>query len=229
MRVATFNLKHGAQPDTYRGNPEKVVAACKELREEHGADIIALQEVDKRVIRSGWADLAALAAKATGMEYKFARTMWFRGGQYGNALLVNGSISDVEIENLNGGRRFRYLPDSRNAILATVNVGETEYSVAATHLSTERTVAREQLSQVVGKLALRPLPQILMGDMNLGRYDTLSSLPRDMEITDGPPTFPANHPHRKIDHIAVQGLSIQKVDAVRLPVSDHWALVAEIE
>ena len=61
LRVATFNLKHGATAAGYIGNPALVAAACAEL----DADILALQEVDRHIWRSRFSDLYQRAAGTT--------------------------------------------------------------------------------------------------------------------------------------------------------------------
>ena len=238
IRLATFNIRHGApaEKSVQKGNPEALAEACASL----DADILALQEVDKGVARSGWKDLARLAAEASGMEYVFARSMWFRGGQYGNALLVRGEIEDVEQLRLTGGRRHR-LPfkikgkqpklfrEPRSAIVATAHVRDKKVSVAATHLATETAVSSHQLQTVLGATMRRPGPRVLMGDFNrstqlVARYP----LPSGLMLVDSPPTFPALNPKKSIDHIIINGLTLYSVETRRLDVSDHLALIVDV-
>jgi endonuclease/exonuclease/phosphatase family metal-dependent hydrolase len=234
IRVATFNLKHGAYADKYRGNPEEVAEACKSL----GADILALQEVDKGTFRAGFKDLAALAAEASGMEVVFAQTIKYRIGRYGNALLVKGGISDSVSLELGGGPRFRkhifgrertFGYEPRNAILARAHIDKRQVWVAATHLSTNKNDALTQLSTLSMALSRREEPQVLLGDFNLSR-NQVARVPRlkSFELAEEIPTFPALNPAKMIDHIAVKGLTIVTAREVLLPVSDHRALVAEI-
>jgi endonuclease/exonuclease/phosphatase family metal-dependent hydrolase len=235
IRVATFNLKHGAFANKYRSNPELAAEACKSLE----ADILALQEVDKGTFRAGFKDLAAMAAKAAGMEPPvFAQTLKYRLGHYGNALLVRGEIEDKTEVDLGGGPRFKkqifgkqrtWGFEPRNVILATARIGEHRLTVAATHLSTDKSHARTQLSTIAMALSRRPEPQVLLGDFNLSR-EQVSQVPRfdSFDLVEDIPTFPAPNPIRMIDHIAVKGLTIVTAREVLLPVSDHRALVAEI-
>lgn len=235
LRIATFNIKHGATADGYRGYPDKVAEACASLN----ADILALQEVDRGVTRSRWANMAALAAKASGMQMVFAKTMWFRGGLYGNALLVRGEIKDVEVLDLPGdhryrlsvgGHKFNIIREPRNAILATAIVDDTEYSVAVTHFATVRGVSEVQLQKTLGVLSTRPKPRILIGDFNLKREDVLPYLPTDMHLAEGQPTELVSDPSRSIDHIAVSGLNFcGDVERKRFPISDHLAVVAKVK
>jgi endonuclease/exonuclease/phosphatase family metal-dependent hydrolase len=239
LRLATFNIKHGAPANGYEGDPEAVAAACAALE----ADVLALQEVDDAIPRSGRADLAAMAARAAGMKVVFAPTIRIRGGRYGNALLVKGEIEGTEVLSLTGarwlqgrrggGRVFPVWREPRNAIIATVRVGGQRLSVAATHLATQRDVSKKQLPQAVARLQTKPPPWVLMGDLNRTTQDVVSEpLLDSMELVRGPATFPSWNPQRRIDHIAIRGLTLHpdSVKAVRSPhVSDHLALVAEVE
>ena len=229
LRLATFNIRHGAPSRGYRGDPERVAAACASL----AADVLALQEVDQGLARSGGADLAREAAEAAGMNYVFAPTMPLRGGNYGNALLVRGAIDDVEILRLPGGYRFWVRREPRNAIVATIRPDRAAgrpVSVAATHLSTQRWASRGQLSQVVDRLTSRPRPHVLLGDLNRTSAEVKShpAFGRIGFADGGEPTFPALKPVLRIDHVALNGLDIEAVAAVRLPLSDHLALVADV-
>ena len=75
IRVATFNIQHGAKGDYGRGYPDLVAEACEDI----GADILGLQEVDIGVPRSQKVNLASIAAEVTGMEYVFAKSRTYRG------------------------------------------------------------------------------------------------------------------------------------------------------
>lgn len=235
MRIATFNLKHGAASDGYRGHPAAVAEACATLN----ADILALQEVDRGVIRSRFANLAALAAEASDMNYVFAPTLHYRVGSYGNALLVRGEIDEFEVLQIGGGHRFKIGPrghqlplvrEPRNAIVAQTDIGGRKITVAATHLATEPAVRKHQLPKIVSYLAARPEPQVLMGDFNQGRglvAQELSDHP--YELAEDMPTFPLPHPRKMIDHIAVSGLAIRSAWTQEFDISDHAALIAEVD
>lgn len=235
MRIATFNVKHGAEIDHYIGHAKRVAEACQEI----DADILALQEVDNRTLRIGFRNMAAMAAKACGMQPPFfAPTMRISTGSYGNALLVRGKIRDAKTITLGKTPRFRknfhgrmvqFGYEPRNAIIATAQVEDQPITVATTHLSVQKAVNFDQLRTLLDRLSLCLQPQILMGDLNR-RHDSVVELFdfHQMELANGPQTFPANRPNRAIDHIAVKGLSIGAVEVRRFPVSDHLALIAEV-
>lgn len=240
MLFATHNMKNGASAEGKLGHPKRVLEAYEAFR---GVDILALQEVDKRTVRTGFADLAALAAKASGIKkenIKFAPTR--RG--YGNALLVRGTIEDVQVLELGGGPRFNTvglggytLPsfgyEPRNAILAIACIGDRRVSVAATHLSTQRQLRREQFAYVVDALADREpnIPHVLLGDLNM-TGDEVAAHPSAKRLVwaHGSPTFREPNPTRDIDHIAVTNeLTIRSVETLHLAISDHGARVAEVD
>lgn len=230
LRLATFNIKHGAPAEGDRGDAEAVAEACAAL----AADVLALQEVDRGVPRSGLADQAAAAARAAGMSFVFAPAMPIRDGQYGNALLVRGEIERHEVLSLK--RRRRLLPrntEPRNAILATVRAGGHRLSVAVTHLETSHWVSKQQLPQAIARLRTMPEPWVLLGDLNRSTDQVRAEpLLGSMQLVTPPATFPSPEPKDSIDHIAIGGLALRAdtVDAVRFPrVSDHCALVAEVE
>ncbi len=225
MRLATFNIKHGAPERGEEGNPEAFVEACTALE----PDVLALQEVDRGVYRSRYADFASLVARALDMQLIFAKTMRVGNGEFGNALLVRGEIDDIEVLKLPRGDLWRNRGWPRNAILATAIVGGQEISVAATHLSPPHQVNQKQLDKTARALARRPEPLVLLGDFNQDRAQMLGSpLLKSMTVIEEAPTFPASSPRRQIDHIAVKGLTPDAATTVSFPFSDHLALVADV-
>lgn len=73
LRLATWNLLHGLQlPDGGPANAEQFAAAAKQL----GADVLALQEVDRGQQRSGRVDQAGVVAEALGADWhRFVPTL----------------------------------------------------------------------------------------------------------------------------------------------------------
>ena len=221
LRIATFNIQHGLGPDGVvdHGRLANAVALLD-------ADVLGLQEVDAGLRRSGRVDEALLAAQATGLAPVFGparRVGW--GGRYGNALLTAGPARDVvRLRMPRPGRGER-----RGAILARVTAGGRELSVATTHLAVETEEARRQLVLLVEALVRMPLPRVLLGDLNLGP-DVVAEVvePAGLTLAGGPPTYPANGPRIRIDHVAVAGLEIGTVSTPTSEVSDHRPLVVEL-
>ena len=223
MRIVTFNVQHGRSVAGPVDN-DLLARCCAGL----GADVLGLQEVDVGVRRSGGVDQAALVAGETGLTAVFGRASrvgW--RGSYGNALLVRGAVWDVEVLPLPRlGRRER-----RAAILARVAVGGRDVSVAVTHLSVDDVESTIQLDALVAALSRRPLPRVLLGDLNRAAVACSAVLEAaGMCLCDpSQPTFPAAAPRARIDHVAVAGLPVRSVEVLsRQPVSDHRPLAVDL-
>jgi endonuclease/exonuclease/phosphatase family metal-dependent hydrolase len=231
VRIVTFNVKHGTVGDGRIDN-RLLADTCAGLE----ADILALQEVDRRATRSGFADQVRLVARATGMSAAFGEAA--RRGplrRYGNVLLSRGALGDVETVALprpEGG-------EFRVAVLAGVTLGAAvggvpgdgggTLSVAATHLSFRRGEGAAQLSAVIEALGRRPLPRVLLGDLNLPPEVVEPALAAaGYQIASTGPTFPARTPRTRIDYVAVEGLEVVSAEVLETPLSDHRAVVAEV-
>ncbi|MEO7836360.1 MAG: endonuclease/exonuclease/phosphatase family protein [Acidimicrobiales bacterium] len=223
MRIVSFNVQHGRGADA-GVHTSALARYCAGL----AADVLGLQEVDVGARRSGSVDQAALVAQATGMTHVFGRASRVGArGAYGNALLVRGRVTDVDVISL--PRIARHEP--RAAVLARAELADGELSVAVTHLSVDPVESRRQLDAVLGALAARPLPRVLLGDLNLTADDVSGVIAgAGLSLTDTTErTFPAVAPRARIDHIAVVGLEILSVEvSAPAPVSDHLALVVQL-
>ena len=251
MRVATFNVLHGRSPEDGLVDLDRFAGAVAAL----DADLLALQEVDRDQPRSHGADLTAVAAAAMGaQEHRFAATMsglpeagWraATGGEpagtpaYGVALLSRLPVlawqvvrlprMPVAVPVLFPGRRRPVLAadEPRLALLAQVQAPEGRIDVAATHLSFLPGWNVLQLRRLSGLLCGRART-LLMGDLNM-TASPAARTSRMQPVADGA-TFPAHAPARQLDHILVRGVRppARPGAALRLPLSDHQALVADL-
>jgi len=229
VRIASFNI-HGGQLGG-RPNLPPLVAACIDL----DADILGLQEVDRRRRRSAFADQAKVVARGMACDHVYGPTrLRIVRGQYGNALIARGTIKDVEIP---------ALPDSgtnqqrRAAVLARVVTGDVHVSVAVTHLSHHPKrldhlpdEAPDQLAAVLEWLRERPAPRILMGDFNMQppRVEPILA-EAGFEIAPTGPAYPVDDPKIQLDYLAVDGLDIESAGIAPINnVSDHRPIVAKV-
>jgi endonuclease/exonuclease/phosphatase family metal-dependent hydrolase len=218
MRLVSWNAQHGVP--TPAGPPD--LARALPMLGGLGADVVALQELDRGRARSARADQPAAVAAALGAVPVFAPTI-ARDGDYGIGLFVRGSVRRRQVERLAGPGEPRVL------LLAEVEVADGRWTVATTHLATSRAVARAQLAQVAALLDGRPGPLVLAGDCNLGRRAVQALLP-GLQLVEGGPTHSArrSRPDRRIDHVAVGAATVDGQQVVRLPVSDHLAVVVDL-
>lgn len=227
IRIATFNILHGRPwPGRHRFRSRLYRDAIAAL----DVDILGLQEVDRRVVRTCFVDQAELAADALGAAAPvFAGAQWLGpGGRMGNALCVRGSIADVEIV----WHPTALGHEHRNTIVARVTVRSQSLSVGVTHLQNFRDEAHAGLARTIRALAERPEPRVLMGDLNLPTeecHDTLTSAGYTLLDTYGSNGRVVTHDGApRIDHIAVQGIGGREVAVPKPPISDHAPIVAEL-
>jgi endonuclease/exonuclease/phosphatase family metal-dependent hydrolase len=108
--------------------------------------------------------------------------------------------------------------------------GEGPSTVATCHLSFVPGVNVGQLRAVCRWLRTLPGPRVLIGDLNLpgGLPARVSRWPQLARV----PTYPSWRPRVQWDHALGDGIdpaAATRVQAVGLPVSDHRALLVELE
>lgn len=228
MKVASYNI-HKCRGVDGRTRPDRILAVVKELN----ADLIALQEVDKRFgRRDGLLDPEAIR-RETGMRLLVQSDSPQGHGWHGNALLVRAEPRSY--------RRIRLrLPgfEPRGAIVAELDLGGGEFRVIAAHLGLLRQSRLDQASALLKAHRERtPMPTILMGDFNEWRSRRRSSL-SILEPTFGsgasPRSFPARRPIFALDRILgwpyglVTNLDVHASPTSRI-ASDHLPLTALVD
>jgi endonuclease/exonuclease/phosphatase family metal-dependent hydrolase len=228
MKVASYNI-HKCRGSDGRTRPDRILEVIKELR----ADLIALQEVDKRFgRRDGLLDPEAIR-RETGMRLLVQSDLPHGHGWHGNALLVRTEPKSY--------RRLRLrLPgfEPRGAIVAELDFGDGEFRVIAAHLGLLRQSRLDQAS-VLLKMhrELVPMPTILMGDFNEWRgrrRSSLSILEPVFSAGATPRGFPSRRPIFALDRILgwpfgiITDLAIHTSPVART-ASDHLPLTAHAE
>ena len=195
MKVASYNI-HKCRGVDGVTRPDRIIEVIREL----GADVIALQEVDRRFGRKWRAPRSVGHQRETGMQLLVQSDVPHRHGWHGNALLVRGepiSYGDSRLK-LPGG-------EPRGAIVAEMDLGEGEFRVIAAHLGLFRLSRVDQVSALLAAFRdLPPMPTILLGDLNEWRRRGRSAL-RGLEPTFGVApsilSFPSRRPIFALDRI----------------------------
>lgn len=232
--LASYNVHKGVGGDLRR-DPARILAVLAEI----GADVLALQEVDRRFgARAGVLDPDRLA-QATGLHPVLLDRRLGRSanGWHGNMLMVRGDRVTVE------GARPLTLPglEPRGAIVADLRAGTRPFRVIALHLGLLRASRLAQARHLVAEIGGDDgRPTVVMGDTNewrLGADCGLMPLRRGLRAVKRTaatlPTFPARLPVLALDRIMAchQGeladLAPHATPLARL-ASDHLPLTARL-
>jgi endonuclease/exonuclease/phosphatase family metal-dependent hydrolase len=229
LRVATFNIRHGAD-DADRVRLRSLARTCAGL----DADLLGLQEVVRGRRSSWYLDQGAVVGLRTRARHVSGPAIQRnRLRRYGNALLVRGRVLERAVIDLPRAPER----EARTAIVARVLVRGLEASVAVTHLQhwpkRHRHLAHdapEQLRAVLDALQALPAPRVLLGDLNLVAEAVEPILAEaGFMLAEHGPTYPADAPRVRIDHIAVDGFEVRQAwVGERAPLSDHRPVVAEL-
>jgi endonuclease/exonuclease/phosphatase family metal-dependent hydrolase len=186
------------------------------------ADVVAVQEVERRVIRSWFADQPALIARAAGAQahaYAPARRLAIVGSD-GVALCARHPIVRHEVLDL---------PHQAGQPRVALLVELADVTIVTTHLQNEEHEARRQLDWLLARMHSIDGPCILLGDLNLRPPDIEATvMAAGFALAGGGPTNPAHDPVQQIDHIAVRGLAVESAWVGHAPVSDHRPLLATV-
>jgi endonuclease/exonuclease/phosphatase family metal-dependent hydrolase len=230
VRVATWNVRHCWGLDD-RIDVDRVIEICSSF----DADVIALQELDNGLERSGHIDQAAAIAAGLDLKLFWVPAIQRGDASYGNALLSRTELGSTEILTLppEEGREPRVAGVGR---LDDAGDGDDDpVWVAVTHLQHQRRGdpkpghAIEQARGLTATLAERSGSQIVLGDLNVSPDEALEAVTANgFERVDAPPTFPVKRPRRLIDWILVRGVSWSPATTVDTQASDHLPLIADI-
>lgn len=233
LRVLCYNIHYGQGNDGVYD-----VKRLAEVIKQHRPDLVALQEVDVGVKRSGRIHEAQLLGELTGMAVRYGPTQHYQGGLYGNAILSRLPITDVVIHPLpyteSTEQRVTY---PRGAIAVKVRCPNgTTIRFVSTHF--QHNLAKDRIDEAaeINELfATDDVPTILAGDMNArpGSEPVVKLLERwASTVGDSPePTAPSSKPASRIDYIFFRpetAFELIQSSVVDEPIaSDHCPVFAE--
>ncbi len=249
ITVASYNMRKAIGTDRRR-NPQRVLDVLHEI----DADVVALQEADRRV--GGRASAVPHELIDTHGTYRPVplgvknRRMLDRVprvgakvdellrvdtrsiGWHGNALLVKPHVEVMEVAALE-------LPtlEPRGAVLAELLVGDRPLRVVGLHLDLSGLWRRRQMRAILDEIASRPnrMPSVLMGDTNEWRSAAgcLRDLDGHFRIAPTGPSFHSRRPVAALDRIIVdKDLRIEAAGVHHSPsarvASDHLPIWARL-
>ncbi|MCA9173086.1 MAG: endonuclease/exonuclease/phosphatase family protein [Planctomycetales bacterium] len=236
LRVLCYNIHYGQGTD---GKYD--VARLARVIQATRPDLVALQEVDVGVKRSGRVHEAQRLGELTGLAVRFGPTQHYEGGLFGNAVLTRFPIENVVIHPLPYTESTAELVTyPRGAIAVDVKLpGGRSARFISTHF--QHNVPEDRLAEAKAINQLfageQALSTILAGDMNatpdsapIAELLTKWTIASDQPET---PTAPSGKPRSRIDYVLYRTGAPFKLLESRVVdesvASDHRPVLAVIE
>ena len=227
LKVASYNIRKAVGLD-WRRKPARVLDVLNEI----DADIVALQEVDRRFgSRTSALDPELIGTHTDYQAINFSHRPQSLG-YHGNVILVRKAMKVA-------GARPMVLPhlEPRGAAVADLELGGRALRIVGMHLGLTKKWRQLQTETIVSELrALEAnMPTILMGDLN--EPDLKSGVLRAFEqrhtIAACGPSFHASMPVFTLDRIIVtEDIAITQAGVHSSPLakqaSDHLPIWAKV-
>ncbi len=227
ISVASYNIRKSVGTD-WRRDPKRILDILKEI----DADIVALQEVDRRFgsrTTSLSPDLIEDTTDYAAIRFGVRKQSL---GWHGNTILVRRGIEVLSQSTLT-------LPalEPRGAVLADLKVGELKVRVIGLHLGLVDLWRRRQAKSVLNQLDVldEALPTVMMGDLNQWTTEggCLAHFAKDHNIIAPGPSFHSSRPVLAFDRIItttdieVHDCGVHRSDLAKRG-SDHLPIWAKI-
>jgi endonuclease/exonuclease/phosphatase family metal-dependent hydrolase len=246
ITLASYNMHKAVGLDGKR-DPHRVLQVLQEI----DADIVALQEADKRVGGRGSTVPHELIDshgmykpvhfgvrhkrvfdKARKHTDRLLKVNTRNIGWHGNAILVKPDIGVLDCAAIE-------LPtlEPRGAVIAELLIGDRPLRVIGMHLDLSGLWRKRQMRAILDAIERRPqkMPTVLMGDTNEWRTAAgcLNGLEPEFHVAPTGPSFHARHPVAQLDRIIVhKDLSIEAAGVHMSPTarkaSDHLPIWARL-
>ena len=227
FRVASYNMRKAIGTDRRR-RPERTIEVLNEL----DADVIALQEADRRFgSRSSALPLHMIEEHSDYRPVPLgARTNSL--GWHGNALLVKRHVEVLDCETL-------HLPslEPRGAVFADLRIDGLDLRVVGMHLDLSGLWRRQQAHAILAHLATRHagLPSVVMGDLNEWSRSggCLRDFAHHLKFAECGRSFHVRRAIARLDRIMINGrLEVVESGVHHSPTarkaSDHWPIWARL-
>lgn len=227
FRIATYNIQKSIGLDGRR-RPQRILDVIEEL----DADIVALQEADRRFGHRRSTLPTEMIAAVSGYDVVPVAAAPESLGWHGNAILVRRPVRILDQQRL----RLPML-EPRGAVIADVEVAGTPLRIVAAHLSLFRRYRRKQFAAIAAELqgAENEVATIILGDFNEWRRadDSLRAPRGGFRDAAAGNSYPAVLPAVGLDRIVtcprlrVHAAGAHRSRKARI-ASDHLPVWAEL-
>jgi len=224
LTFASYNI-HKAVGVDGRRNPDRILAVLKEI----GADVVAVQEVDRRFGRRE-SVLPRQALEEHGWCPAPCRTRTDSIGWHGNAILVRRGIEIVGAEPIE-------LPklEPRGAVCAHLSVDGAPLHVVGMHLDLSGIRRIHQIQAVQAHMRGRKGPAVLLGDFNewSTRGRSFAAFTEGWTVLAPGRSYPSRRPLAQLDRIVhshgwtCEGACVHH-SALAALASDHLPVTARL-
>ena len=237
--MLVYNI-HAGKDAAGVDNLERVAAVVRGA----SADIVLLQEVDRRTTRSAGVDHAAELARLTGLEMAFGKSLDYQGGEYGIAILSRWPITaqatlDLPVDppqTRSGGSL-----EPRAALRVSIATPSGPMTVLNTHLdaSREDRWRRQEISRLlaIAADAAGSAPLLIGGDLNSTPESEVQQEVRRAGFADAwslcgtgnDLTYPADSGVKRIDYLYLgAGQGCETATVIDTKASDHRPLLVRV-
>lgn len=230
LKVASYNIRKAIGTDRRR-SPDRIIEVLSEI----DADIVALQEADRRFGKRTAVISDFMLEQHTPWRAVPLGVRTESMGWHGNALLIRREFELLEHDHI-------HLPclEPRGAVTATVRAGNRVVRVVGMHLDLSGLWRRRQAHAVLHYLdqpqQMQADATILMGDLNewSGARGCLTDFTRHYEMASCGRSFHATRPVAALDRILWRGgIDIADSGVHQSPAarraSDHLPIWARFE
>lgn len=225
--IASYNVHKCIGVDR-RFDPERTASVIAEI----DADIIAIQEADKRFgERSGLLNLEILERECGLVPVPITALSSTGHGWHGNMIMMRkGAVGAVRQLKLPG-------VEPRGALVVTLDLPVGKLRLVAAHFGLLKRSREQQAMAILASVAEEEkMPTLLVGDLNewrVGRRSSLSRLQPTFDPASGAvPSFPSRfpvlaldralgHPHDLVTSVEVHDSPLARIASDHLPIKAH--------
>ncbi len=160
LRVLSYNLHHGEGLDG-RIDLERIARIVRTAK----ADLVALQEVDRKAKRTGDVDQASEYIRLTQLHGWYGAAMPFQGGEYGQVILSRWPLIEPKVVRLPGikGREPRI---ATTALVDIPGFGRIRWVCLHLDATGDDADRWEQAGALLKEFPSTGIPTLLAGDFN---------------------------------------------------------------
>lgn len=225
LKLASYNVHKGVGLDQRR-DPERILQVLNEI----DADVVALQEVDRRLGDRPTVIPPELIDRMTDYAVAPVARSKVSLGWHGNAILVRQSLAMSRFVRIS-------LPglEPRGAVRATVSDGTKSLTIFGVHLGLLRDWRRRQLARLAAKAEVAGGPVAILGDFNeWSETAGCEALEPGLSVHAPGQSFHAARPVAALDrlavtrHVAVNASGVHQTTLSRR-ASDHLPIWVDVE